>query len=78
MYGQLFKGGTLSRREVTSYTNIFQHFTDIKINDTENETVISVSDLYCDCIATYGRKAYVFTNERKVYNLYINVTNDLD
>ena len=50
-YGELFKGGTLSVAKLVEergetpivYIKIFQHFKDIKINDTENETPISVS-----------------------------------
>ena len=50
MYGELFKGGTFSVAKLVEergppivYIKIFQHFKDIKINNTENETPISVS-----------------------------------
>ena len=50
MYGELFKGGTFSEAKLVEergppivYIKIFQHFKDIKINNTENETPISVS-----------------------------------
>ena len=51
MYGELFKGGTLSVAKLVEergppivYIKKFQHFKDIKINNTENETPISVSE----------------------------------
>ena len=50
MYGELFKGGTLSVAKLVEergplYIKIFQHFKDIKINNTENE----IPKISCQC-----------------------------